>query len=116
MLGAGCHSADVSADDLCQMTATISERPTSNHKIKGPSAAHCAFGPHRTAVAANNAPDGRESDAGPLELRVGVKPLKHPKQLSRVSHVETCSVVTDEECGAAAFDHRSKFDLSGGRL
>ena len=55
---------------------------------------------------------GRQPDARPLEILRPMQPLEHAKQLVGVPHVESNSVVPDEEgaltvpCRLANLDHR----------
>jgi len=52
-------------------------------------------------MAANDALDRGEPDAGSLELLGGVQALKHSEELARIGHVEAGAVVAHEIGNAA---------------
>ena len=56
-----------------------------------------AFRPDVPAVPVNDALNGRQSDAGTLELFGQMQALKNPEQLVRVAHVEPRAGVPDED-------------------
>ena len=66
----------------------------------------------RAAVPLDDAADGRQADAGALELVVPVQALEHAEQLARIAHVEADAVVADEDVllavrvADADLDHR----------
>ncbi|MBA2543328.1 MAG: hypothetical protein H0V17_27040 [Deltaproteobacteria bacterium] len=66
--------------------------------------------PHPSAVAMNDALDGRESDPGPREVGRRMQPLERREQLVRKGHVEPGTVVADEERARAGIVDLANFD------
>src|SRR4029453_16097801 len=60
-----------------------------------------SFAPHAPAVSFDDAPHGRQPDAGAVELLACMKALKDAEQLFRVRHVESDAVVAHVHHGLA---------------
>src|SRR5262245_41116713 len=71
---------------------------------EGCAAVDVGVGPHPATVAAPDALDQREADAGPLELVGAVQALEHAEQAGRVRHVEADAVVRDPVHDLAVLD------------
>jgi hypothetical protein len=54
-----------------------------------------SLGANFSAVAVNDALNGREPNARPFELFSAMQPLEHAEQLMRVLHFEPCPIVSD---------------------
>src|SRR5262249_40123262 len=76
----------------CLATSCPGER-----EIEGRALIDRAFRADMPTVPVNDALNGRQTDAGAVELLGPMQALKHPEQLVRVAHVESCAVVPDED-------------------
>jgi hypothetical protein len=74
-------------------------------KVKRDACSNFAFRPDAAALSSHDAPDAGQTDAGPLEFALAMKPLKHPVKLDAVNLVEASDLAI--RAGKA-----SNFDLS----
>src|SRR5690348_2230263 len=82
-------------------------------EMKRRSVAGLTLRPCVAAVSANDAPHGREADAGALELAHAVQALKRREQLPRVARVEADAVVAHEIDGASVAAQHADLDARG---
>jgi hypothetical protein len=73
------------------------------------------FGPGPTPVSVDNPPDVRQADSGAFELIVAVKTLEDPEEFVHILHVESDSVVANEDRDfARELPRRTDFDMRRG--
>ena len=70
-----------------------------------------AFSPAASIVALDDPPHAREPNPGALELRSGVEPLKHAKELVGVTRIKSNTVIAYEENMLISFLSCAYFDL-----
>jgi hypothetical protein len=106
--------------DRALIAARVRDRATSIRRSQGEvergATTDLAFGPDPTTVPANDTLHRCEADAGPLELRRGMKALEDPEQLVRVRLLEAGAVVANEKGRMALRHPATHFDLGVGGL
>ena len=72
-------------------------RPVLQREEEGSTASWLGFGPDLAPVTIDDSLHGSQSDAGPLEVFLAVKPLEYPKEFIGVFRIEAHSVIPHKE-------------------
>src|SRR4051812_6262810 len=113
-VSASSTSARSSSTKRMSMHLFMGSSRKRERKVNDSALAGHTLGPTESIVPLNDAADAREPNAGALELRAGVQPLKNAEQLVRVACVEADAVIAHEKDMLLGVLTRPDLDLGAG--